>query len=97
MKYQIIHKMDTKTPWYKSIPYIKKSKELFSSLNCKGINLWPIMASDIYTYYYFSNYNKKEEPNKKQKLLLSLNYLFFPNIPRISNTKNKILATTIIS
>ena len=37
--------------WSDKIPYLKISKNFFKKINYKGINLWPIMAPEIYTYY----------------------------------------------
>lgn len=76
--------------WSERIPYIKKMKEFYSKIDYEGINLWPIMAGDIYTHYYFSHIDKGEEPNTKEKILIGLKSLFFrDNFP--IKGKGKIL------
>ncbi|GIU68455.1 MAG: hypothetical protein KatS3mg093_342 [Candidatus Parcubacteria bacterium] len=63
--------------WSEKILYLKKSKEFFSKLSYKGINLWPIMAGDIYTYYYFSHIDIEEEPSFFKRFLINIKSLFF--------------------
>lgn len=74
--------------WSDKIPYIKTMKEFYSKLEYKGLNLWPIMANDIYTYY-----QNQEQRTKKEKTLETFkNFLLLDRI-KTSGEKNKILAT----
>ena len=37
--------------WFEKIPFIKQSKHFFEKLGYEDINLWPVMAGEVYTYY----------------------------------------------
>jgi len=37
--------------WHEKIPFLKKSKEFFNKIIYKDINLWIVMAGEIYIYY----------------------------------------------
>jgi len=63
--------METKEFYYEKIPYLKKIKKFFSELNYKGINLWPIMATEAYTFY------QNQEINFRERIVKELKYLFF--------------------
>ncbi|MEM3091177.1 MAG: hypothetical protein QXU39_00775 [Candidatus Pacearchaeota archaeon] len=63
--------------WSEKIPYIKELKDFYSGIEHKGINLWPVMAGDVYTYYYFSHIDKIEEPKKIKRFFIGLKSLFF--------------------
>ncbi len=77
--------------WNEKIPFIKEAKEFYSKINYKGINLWPIMASEVYTYY--------ENPEKEKliKILSILKYLFTQDKFEIKGDKNKIFVSYIMA
>ncbi|MBU3923543.1 MAG: hypothetical protein KJ592_01360 [Nanoarchaeota archaeon] len=73
---------------YEKIPFLKKSREFFSSLDYEGINLWPLMAPEAYIYY------ENSEKDNFMKILSKLKYLFTQDIFKVPKTKKgKILAT----
>ncbi|MFA5953743.1 MAG: hypothetical protein WC812_04075 [Candidatus Pacearchaeota archaeon] len=74
--------------WNEKIPFIKEMKEFYLKMNYKGINLWPIMANDIYTYYSNKNIEKKE------RKMIFLKCLFFKDEMNLTHKeKNKILVS----
>lgn len=85
--------VDERKLWSYKIDYIKKLKEFFSEIEYQGINLWPVMAPEVYTYYYFANYDKIEEPTPLKRFLMSMKYLFFSGIAPVQNAKNKLFVS----
>lgn len=84
-------------PWFEKIPYLKQAKEFFSNIEYKSVNLWPIMAGEIYTYYYFSTMDKKEEPNFFKKSLMSIKSLFFRDKVNITDQGGNLLVSCFIN
>lgn len=74
--------------WSEKIPYIKKLKEFYSHLEHKGINLWPIMANEVYTYYK----NQEQRTEKEIKLFILKSLFFKDNFP-INGKKGGILVS----
>ncbi len=77
--------------WSEKIPFIKKLKDFYSKIEYRGVNLWAVMAGDVYTYYYFSHIDKEEEPNTKERILINLKSLFFKDRFPLKNPEGKIL------
>ena len=73
--------------WNEKIPFIKKMKEFYSKMNYKEINLWPIMANDLYTYY------SNKSIGKRERFLIVLKCLFRKDIFKVKGGKNKIFVT----
>ena len=73
--------------WVNKIPYLKKSKEFFSGMEYYSINLWPIMANEIYTYY------KNQDREFSERLKLIVRFILFIDDFKIEESKGKILAS----
>lgn len=73
--------------WVNKIPYLKISKEFFSGMEYYSINLWPIMANEIYTYY------KNQDRKFSERLKLIVRFIFFIDNFKIEKNKGKILAS----
>jgi len=83
-----MEKRKEKEFWSEKIPYIKKLKGFYSKIEYKGVNLWPVMAGDVYPYYYFSHLDKEEEPSLFKRLLINIKSIFFrDNFPVGGNGK----------
>ncbi|MBR9706740.1 hypothetical protein GOV14_06915 [Candidatus Pacearchaeota archaeon] len=73
--------------WNEKIPFLKKLKEFFLKSNHNGINLWPIMAGESYTYNTFS------EKSRLKRFLMVLKLIFFKENFKLKSEKDKIWAT----
>ena len=73
--------------WYNKISYLRKMKAFFSSMEYKGINLWPIMANEVYTYY------KNQDRKLFERIINIIRCLFFKENLYFSGKKGRILAT----
>jgi hypothetical protein len=81
--------MDKLMFWSEQIPFIKTLKEFFLNIEYRGINFWPIMANDVYTYY-----KNQEQRSKLNKFLTIMRCLFLKEKIKIKeHDKNKIFAT----
>lgn len=80
-------KIDKKNLWKEKIPYIKELEEFFSKISYKGINLWPIMANEVYTYY------KNQDRGFFERALLITRYIFFKDNLKVERSNKKILAS----
>lgn len=80
--------MEKPVYWSEKIPYIKKLKEFYSKINYKEINLWPIMANDVYTYY-----KNQEQRTKKEIFMETLKNFFLIDNLKINGKSKKIFAT----
>ncbi len=74
--------------WSEKIPFIKKLKEFFSKIEYQGINLWPVMANDVYTYY-----KNQEDRTEKEIFLETLKDFILIDKYRLLGEKGRILAT----
>ncbi|MEK6927749.1 MAG: hypothetical protein AABX11_04920 [Nanoarchaeota archaeon] len=79
--------------WSDKIGYLRRMKEFYSKIEYNGINLWPVMATEIYPYYYFSHTDKIEEPSKFKRNLMKIKALFFKENFYPSGKKNKLLVS----
>jgi len=73
--------------WSEKIPYLKKMKGFYSKMSYKGIPLWPIMATEIYTFY------KNQEIGKFERILKEIKYLFVEEKYLIQGEKGKTFVT----
>lgn len=76
-----------KNLWQEKIPYIKTLKEFFSKIEYQEINLWPIIANDVYTYY------RNQDRKLLERLKLIIRFIFFRENLEIIKDKRKILAS----
>ena len=83
--------MENKILWQNKIPFLKKSKKFFKKLEYKGINLWPVMAGEIYMFQ-----NSPIE-NKFEKFLMIIKFLFTMDKFNINGGKNRILVSCPIA
>ena len=83
--------MDKPSFWRDKIPFIKKLYTFYSKINYRGINLWPVMADDVYTYYQNQNRNFWE------RLRLIIRFIFFRENFRVEESRSKILASYFMS
>lgn len=74
--------------WSEKIPFIKILKEFFSQIEYKEINLWPVMANDVYTYY-----QNQEQRSKFNRILTIFRGLFLRDKIKIQGGTGKIFAT----
>ncbi len=83
--------MGKKLFWQDKIPFLKKSKEFFKKLNHRGINLWPVMAGELYMF--------QETPieNKFEKFLMMIKFIFTMDKFNIDYGKNRILVSCPIA
>jgi len=73
------------------IKFIKDFKLFYESINYKNVNLWPVMAPEVYTYY------QNPETEFKMKILSMLKYLFTKDKFDVDfSQKNKIFATFLM-
>ncbi len=74
--------------WNERIPYIKTMKDFYLNMNYHGLNLWPIMANDVYTYY-----RNQEHRTKKERFSFIIKSFFIKdNFPILGKEKG-ILAS----
>jgi len=73
--------------WNEKIPFIKEAKEFYSKINYKGINLWPIMAGEVYMFQSFPIKNKSE------KFFFILKFLFTIDKFNIHGRKGNIFVS----
>lgn len=76
--------------WSEKIPFLKNLKEFFSGIEYKGINLWPLMASECYKYYV--------DPAEKgmKRYLMYFKFLFTKDRFRVKGDRNKILCSYLM-
>src|SRR3972149_3127895 len=74
--------------WSEKIPFIRKLKGFYSKKEYGGINLWPIMANDVYTYY-----RNQEARTKKEIFLETVKNLFLLDKLKVNGKRARILAT----
>ena len=78
------------TLWYEKIPFLKKSKKFFERLEYREINLWPIIAPEVYTYY------KNPEKVWWRKFAMIFKCLFTLDKLNIQGKKGNIFASFIM-
>ena len=79
------------TFWNEKVPFIKEMKKFYSKINYKEINLWPVMAPEVYIYY------QNPEESRKMKILAFLKYLFTKDRFKVKGDKNKIFASYVMA
>ncbi len=77
--------------WNEKIPFIKEMKEFYSKMEYKGLNLWPIISSEIYTYY------EAPEEKRMMKIFAILKYLFTKDNFDVVGRKNKIFVSYVMA
>ncbi|NPE27142.1 hypothetical protein HNV12_04020 [Methanococcoides sp. SA1] len=77
--------------WHEKIPFLRESKKVFREMEYEGINLWPIMASEVYTYY--------GAPEKIwwRKIAMMGKFLFTLDKYNITGEKNAIFSSFIMA
>jgi hypothetical protein len=83
--------MGKKLFWKDKIPFLKKSKQFFEKLDYRGINLWPVMAGEVYTF------QSSPINNKLEKFLMIVKFLFTMDKFNIEGERNRILVSYPIS
>lgn len=58
--------------WNEKLPFLKNSKKFFEGIDYHGINLWPIMAGEIYMFQNAPIKNRFEKFLKEVKFLFSM-------------------------
>ena len=76
--------------WSDKIPYISRSKAFFSGMNYRDINLWPIMASEVYTHYVNENVFGAERG------FMFLKFLFTMDKFKIEGEKGRIFSSFVM-
>jgi len=84
-------KKNEKILWNEKIPFIKEMKEFYYKMKYRGINLWPVMANETYTYYL------SPEKDRKMKVLAFLKYLFTKDNFKIYGKKGRIFVSYIMA
>jgi hypothetical protein len=73
--------------WSEKIPFIKNLKDFFSQIEHKGINLWPIMADETYTFY------RNQDVKFFERFARKIKYLFFRENYLVVGSPGGILAS----
>ena len=74
--------------WSERIPFIKNLKGFYSEISHRGINFWPIIAGDVYTYY-----KNQEHRTWVEKILMITKNLFLKDKYQVHGKKGKILVS----